>query len=145
MQPSVTRRVERVTLAVVIGLGCWYAPGVVRVAYDLARQGATTSRTERELLPAHVVGIEDTSVFPRLATLIPPKATYSVELSSDAPPGESAGGYVQGWLNYWLPPRRFVPQNENPDYLIFLGTVSDAAGARKVTTVGAGITLVQEH
>lgn len=132
-------------VAVLVGVGCWQAPGVVRSAYHVARDGAATSRMDRQLLPAHVVGIGDTSVFPRLASLMPPRSTYTVSISSDAPPGELAGGYVTGWLNYWLQPRRLVPITGRPDFEIFFGSVPKLRHARKVAAIGAGITLVRDR
>jgi hypothetical protein len=129
---------------VVVAVAVWQTPGTIRSAFVVARDGAHSSRTDREVLPAHVVGIEDTSVFPKLAALMPPRSTYSIELSRDAPAAEAAGGEVQAFLVYYLLPRRAVPFAVPHMFTIFIGSVDAAPGA-KVVDVGAGVHLVENR
>lgn len=132
------------TRAVVVVLGAvavWQTPAMVRSSLAVAREGAHSSRTERELLPGHVVGIQDVSIFPRLAALIPPSATYTVVTSDDLPQAEFAGGEAQAFADYWLQPRRFVPQNGPHDFEIVYGKVPP--GAAVAEDFGNGVELVR--
>jgi hypothetical protein len=127
--------------AVLVAVAVWQTPAMLRSSLAVAREGAHSSRTERELLPGHVVGIEDVSIFPRLAALIPAHSTYTVVTSQDLPQAEFAGGEAQAFADYWLLPRRFVPQNGPHDFEIVYGKAPP--GAPVVADFGNGVELVR--
>jgi hypothetical protein len=102
-----------------------------------------SSRTERLLVPARQVGIADTAVFVRLASLMPPHSTYQV-VALDPPPAEFAGGYIYTFLNYWLLPRRRLLSGKT-EFTIYLGRVPENARALSVTRLGSGVTLVRDR
>lgn len=142
MLHGAARNVAVAVLAVVlVGLAIWKSVGTYNAAESVAHHAQTRSTLDRELWPAHVVGIDDISIFPRLAELMPKSSTYTVVISPNAQAAELAG-YGATFANYWLLPRRVVGPLDRPTYTLVFGALTADAKRDKRTNVGGDVTLV---
>lgn len=128
--------------ATLVALAIWQSIGTYNAAESVAHHAQTRSRLDRELWPAHVVGIDDISIFPRLASLMPTRSTYTVVISPDAQPAE-VEGYGATFANYWLLPRRGVGPLDAPDYSIVFGSLPGYLKHDSTTNVGGDVSLVR--
>lgn len=125
-----------------VSIAIWQAIGTFNAAKSVAQQARSRSRLDRELLPAHVVGIEDISIFPRLASLMPDGSTYTVVISPNAQPAE-LDGYGATFANYWLQPRRVVGPLDGPAFTLVFGAVPASLKHDTTTNVGGDVSLVR--
>jgi hypothetical protein len=127
-----------------VSVAIWKSIGTYNAADSLAHHAQTRSRLDRELWPAHVVGIEDISVFPKLASLMPERSTYSVVISPDAQSAELQG-YGATFANYWLLPRRAIGPLDRPTFTLVFGAVPASLKHRPTTNVGGDVSLVRNR
>lgn len=123
-----------------VGVAIWQAIGAYNSAQSIEHHAQTRSRLDRALWPAHVVGIEDISIFPRLASLMPDDSTYTVVVSPNAQPAE-LDGYAGAFANYWLLPRRDIGPLDGPTFTLIFGAVPASMKHDALTNVGGDVTL----
>jgi hypothetical protein len=140
---GLTRRIVVSAIGVaLVGIAIWKAVGAYNAAQSIEHHAKTRSRLDRQLWPAHVVGIEDTSIFPKLASLMPSGSTYTVFISPNAQPTE-LDGYAGAFANYWLLPRRVVGPLDDPTFTLVFGTIPASFKNDPATNVGGDVNLVR--
>jgi hypothetical protein len=133
--------VSAIALALV-AVAIWKSFGTYDAAASVEHHAQTRSRLDRELWPAHVVGVEDTSIFPKLAGLMPDGATYTVAISPNAESAE-LDGYAGAFASYWLLPRRVIGPLDGPTYTLVFGAIPASFEHDPTTNVGGDVSLIR--
>jgi hypothetical protein len=121
-------------------VAAWYVPGELRDTWREGRNARSQSELERRLLPARVVGLDDTRIFQRARETIPADATYYVDVGRGG-----ALDWVRPFATYWLLPRRRTDELGEADWILAYGTDPGALGLpySRVVTVGPGLVLAE--
>jgi hypothetical protein len=118
----------------------WHVPDAFRDAWREGRNARSQSELERRLLPARVVGLDNTGSFQRARETIPAGATYYVDVGRGG-----ALDWVRPFATYWLLPRRRTDELGEADWILSYGTDPQALGLAysRVSNVGPGVVLAE--
>jgi hypothetical protein len=118
----------------------WYVPGELRGVWREGRNARSQSELERRLLPARVVGLDDTRIFQRARETIPAGARYYVDVGRG---GEL--DWVRPFATFWLLPRRRTDELGEADWILSYGTDPRSLGLpySRVSTIGPGLALAE--
>ena len=118
----------------------WYVPGELRDTWREGRNARSQSELDRRLLPARVVGLDDTQIFEHARVSIPAGATYYVHVGRGG-----ALDWVRPFATYWLLPRRRTDELGEAEWILAYGTDPRALGLRysRVSPIGPGSALAE--
>lgn len=120
-----------------------YVPRDLRDVWRDVRNASAQTRLERQLAPARVVGLQETSIFLVARDVIPARSTYYVAVGEAA--GRSAFDWVRPFATYWLLPRRRTDELGEAAWILAYGADLKALGLpyARVITIGPGLALAE--
>jgi hypothetical protein len=144
--PDSARSLVAWSAAVAAGaVALWYVPGELRDAWGEIRNASAQPELERRLLPARVVGLDETGIFLRAVAEIPRDSVYYVDVGEAAPVSDRALDWVRPFATYWLLPRRRTDELGEAQWILSYGGDLEALGLRyaRVVPVGPGLALAE--
>jgi hypothetical protein len=143
---AVARRGAAAIAALALLVTLWYLPDTARSVWRDTRNGHATPRAEREVAPAHVVGILAPGAIIAAREVIPRDATYFVTAGTDAPEASpNARFYVGFFAAFSLLPRRAVTDVRAADWVLSYGGDLRhlGVGFRRVVRLGPGVAAAE--